>query len=381
MKGRPSHPTRLIDQTAENGPAQVAVLIRSAMAAPDEDVPLVKWRIRSTLRRRVEWRRRALRVAVVSAFVFLTGGVVGAVVRPFLASRVSSKAQPAVETRTQPSESHHTHKRSRTQLPESVEEAVVSQEPSTLPAAVPSTQVAEAASVGADASSAPISPPPYAAAPNKAPPAQRRPTIRPIALNDVPASASIAPQAPAPSAPTAAHVSVTPPAEQILLASALRRLRTAHDPESALGALDDYAARFPGGVLAPEAARLRTEALLLLGRKGAALDELDKPSPDATPGSEERRVLRGELRASAGRWRAALEDFDSIVRGRSTEEAGAGATADARSRERLERALWGRASARSHRGDDAGARADLRECLRRFPHGRFAVETARLLGE
>jgi len=140
-------------------------------------------------------------------------------------------------------------------------------------------------------------------------------------------------------------------------------------------------ARFPGGVLAPKAARLRTEALLLLGRKNAALDELDRPAADGMPSSDERRVLRGELRAAAGRRQEALEDFDAVVRGHSADEAGPGSIAASRSRERLERALWGRASARSHLGDNAGARDDLRECLRRFPHGRFAGEAGRLLDE
>jgi len=377
MKRRRSHPTRLVDQSPEGNSGQIAALIHSAREAPDEDTSPVKWRIRNTLRQRVEWRRRALRVALVGALVFLTGGVVGAVVQPILASRAHSKGQPAVETRMPAA--HGTHKRSRPQPPHPEGEAVASQESAAPPALMPPTQVAETVSVAADATHTPISPPSRTAAPNKAPAAHQRPAMRPIALQDLHASASFEPPAPSPSAP--AQVSVVPPAEQILLASALRRLRTAHDPESALAALDDYAARFPGGVLVPEAARLRTEALLLLGRKSAALDELDKPSPDATPISEERRVLRGELRASAGRWRAALEDFDSVVRGRPSDEAGAETTADARSRERLERALWGRASARSHLGDDAGARADVRECLRRFPHGRFAVEAARLLGE
>ena len=171
------------------------------------------------------------------------------------------------------------------------------------------------------------------------------------------------------------------PDEHSLLTTAVRRLRTAHDPASALAALDDYRARFPGGVLAPEAGMLRAEALLQIGRKGDALAELDRLSLAQMPNSAEPHVLRGELRAAVGRWREALADFDVVLRGHAGARAYIGAPTDAKAQGRLERALWGRALARSRLGDDAGARADLQECLRRFPGGRFASEATRLLGE
>jgi TolA-binding protein len=161
----------------------------------------------------------------------------------------------------------------------------------------------------------------------------------------------------------------------------VRRLRTAHDPASALAALDNYRVRFPSGALAPEASMLRAEALLQIGRKRDALAELDGLSLVQMPNSDEPHVLRGELRAAVGRWREALADFDVVLRGRAGESADIGAPTDAKAQGRLERALWGRALARSRLGDDAGARADLRDCLRLFPRGRFAPEAARLLGE
>jgi TolA-binding protein len=163
----------------------------------------------------------------------------------------------------------------------------------------------------------------------------------------------------------------------VLLARAVRSLRSERRPGNALAALDEYAARYPSGNLLPEASRLRTEALLALGHKGAALAELSRAPSDGGAGGEERRLVRGELRAAEGRWAEALEDFDAVVRAR----AAAGAAATAKVRARFERALWGRASARSHLGDEAGARAELQECLRRFPQGRFAAQAARLLGE
>jgi tetratricopeptide (TPR) repeat protein len=126
---------------------------------------------------------------------------------------------------------------------------------------------------------------------------------------------------------------------------------------------------------------LRAEALLQLGRKGEALAELDRLSLGRMPNSDERQVLRGELRAAVGRWREALGDFDVVVRSHAGQASDIGAATDMKLRERFERALWGRALARSRLGDDAGARTDLRECLRLFPRGRFAAEAARLLDE
>ena len=86
------------------------------------------------------------------------------------------------------------------------------------------------------------------------------------------------------------------------------------------------------------------------------------------------------MRAAVGRWREALGDFNVVLRGHAEEEAKIGAATDMKLRDRSERALWGRALVRSHLGDDVGARADLQECLRRFPRGRFASEATRLLG-
>jgi hypothetical protein len=196
-----------------------------------------------------------------------------------------------------------------------------------------------------------------------------------------------APVAPAPLQPmaprqSAASAASTPPAsEQALLFRAIRSLRSQHRPEEALATLDLYLARFPSGSLMPEAARLRTEALLALGQKPAALAELNRGLGNGTAGEQEHRLVRGELRAAAGRWQEALEDFDAVARGRLAHEPAAGPAASAKLRDYLERALWGRASARSHLGDAAGARADLRDYLQRFPQGRFAAQGARLLGE
>lgn len=162
--------------------------------------------------------------------------------------------------------------------------------------------------------------------------------------------------------------------------TALEKLRTSHDPKAALAALDEHRRRFPAGSLAPEAARLRTEALLLLGKNATVLEELDRPAVPGGPSADERLVLRGELRAAAGRWQAALADFDAVL-GRHPATYADSDDDDQRTIERIERALWGRASARGHLGDESGARRDLRDYVRRFPEGRFARQAAHLLEE
>ena len=150
-------------------------------------------------------------------------------------------------------------------------------------------------------------------------------------------------------------------------------MRKQRDPRAALALLEDHAKRFPETVLAPEAAMLRTEALLGLGRKTEALSELDHLALGSMPNQDERLVLRGELRASAGRWREAREDFESTL------SATGSSGMDSKAREVKERALWGLASARSHLGDEAGARDDLTLYLRVYPSGRFATQAAALL--
>jgi TolA-binding protein len=190
----------------------------------------------------------------------------------------------------------------------------------------------------------------------------------------------VAPAPPAPVAPV--HAQVAPgTSEQVLLSRALHSLRSQRRPDDALAILDAYAARFPNGSLGPEAARLRTEALLDLGQKPAALAELNRDLGSNTVGAEENRLVRGELHANAGRWKDALLDFDAVARARLAREPSGSTTASAKLRDHLERALWGRASARSHLGDPAGAAADLRDYLQRFPRGRFAAQAGHLLGE
>jgi hypothetical protein len=146
------------------------------------------------------------------------------------------------------------------------------------------------------------------------------------------------------------------------LAQAIRKLRIDGDASAALNLLDDRQARFTDGALSSEASAVRIEALLKLGRAEAALADLDRLPLHAMPRRDEWYVVRGELRAQAGRWSSAEADFATALSGRLPSAGG----------DLAGRALWGRAVARSHQGNVAGARADALEYLRRFPSGRFA---------
>jgi tetratricopeptide (TPR) repeat protein len=153
------------------------------------------------------------------------------------------------------------------------------------------------------------------------------------------------------------------------LAAAIRKLRVDGDATAALSLLDQRGARLTDSALSPEASAVRIEALLKLGRVDAALSDLERLPLDAVPRRDEWHVVRGELRAQAGRWSSAEADFTAVLSGRLR-----GADGDL-----AERALWGRAAARSHQGNLAGARTDSSEYLRRFPSGRFANQASQAL--
>jgi hypothetical protein len=149
--------------------------------------------------------------------------------------------------------------------------------------------------------------------------------------------------------------------ESRVISAALELLHREHDARGALARLDEHDARFPGGELRREATMARIEALLMAGRSREALRLLDGSQPGRTPRDAEVLVLRGELRADAGRCAEAERDFSGALA-----RTARGASA--------ERALFGRASCRSRRGDTESARADLNAYLAAFPAGRFAAK-------
>ncbi len=151
-----------------------------------------------------------------------------------------------------------------------------------------------------------------------------------------------------------------PLSEPRLLAEARTRLQAEHDARGALALVAEHKRRFPRGALVLEARITEVESLVTLGRRSEALDVLELLTLDKLPRAAELGVLRGELRAEAGRHRDAIADFTPCADA-------------ARCRpDTAQRALYGRASCRERLGDRAGARADLEHYLVRFPQGRFA---------
>jgi tetratricopeptide (TPR) repeat protein len=225
--------------------------------------------------------------------------------------------------------------------------------------ALPEIDADESASVAQEPRPVADEPKPAAA------PAKHRAAVRVAIVKEPTPPPAPAPEiAPQPAEPSRIAV------EQALLGRAMKTLRDGHDARTSLALLAQHAEQFPDGALASEATMLRIEALLALGLKNEALSVLDKVPLASLPNRDEQLVVRGELRAAKGRWREAKEDFNDALRDRSLP------AASARARTIQERALWGRASARSRLGDQDGARADLDLYLRHFPGGRFAVPAA-----
>jgi hypothetical protein len=151
--------------------------------------------------------------------------------------------------------------------------------------------------------------------------------------------------------------------ESELLSHAVQALEREHDPRRAIFALDEYARRYPQGLLRQEATLARVDALNAAGDPAGTLRLLDALDVRALPRARELFVLRGELRGHADRCREAIEDFTHAM---------AADTRDALD----ERARFGRASCRFSTNDRSGGIHDLEEYLERHPAGRFA-ETAR----
>jgi hypothetical protein len=193
--------------------------------------------------------------------------------------------------------------------------------------------------------------------PVPADPSPQAPPLPPLAPPSLP-SPSAAPPAPA-SLPEPERPPVALASEASLLQEALGHLRLERDGRAALEVLDRYAAFHPAGVLAPEAARARVDALFLLGQRQQARRQLETLTLEARGRDLELSVVRGELRAEAGDLSAAERDFSRVL----------GARAPAAL---AERALHGRAVCRQRRGDAAGAARDFAAYRRRFPGGRFA---------
>ena len=358
MNRSPADPERLLDLPPGQDLVGVSALVRAAAMPLKEIAPASRQRIRGRLYGSLVGRGHGLhyrwRSALILAFTLAVGGVVGAATHSVISKRLSPKVglEPRQERET--SSNRRISMRSSRAAPMAAE----------MPAA-------EASQLEPLLAPRPVPAPPSAILSVETSPAQaprRRTAVvtRSAETRPIPAS-SFAPRASAPFvdslSPLAAQQDgIHLPAEATVLVEAIHKLRVDGDASAALRLLDERRARFNDSALSPEASAVRIEALLKLGRADAALFDLDRLPLHAMPRRDEWHVVRGELRAQAGRWSSAEGDFTAVLSGRLRDADG----------DLPERALWGRSVARSHQGNVDGALADSLEYLRRFPSGRFA---------
>jgi Flp pilus assembly protein TadD len=169
---------------------------------------------------------------------------------------------------------------------------------------------------------------------------------------------------PAPPAEAPPAEAPPPPGEAEELAEAFRLLRREHDAGGALARLDDYQRRHPGGSLAREAVLARVEALLSMGRDGAALAALEGLTLDGSEVDRPVALARAELRAAADRCGDAVADFARAAAGNDAVAA---------------RALYGRGICHLRTGDRRAARAAFESYRRLFPIGPRRADVDRAL--
>jgi hypothetical protein len=345
-----ANPTRLSRLPESEDSLGVGRMFRNGRELPDEELPALRWRLRTSHQLRAMRPRLFLKVALTVGLAFCMGGVVGAGVWPFWPRK---KPESVVVANPTPAAAPIArHGKARPGLSAPATPALSKPVPEeTTPVTAPTAQ---------EPRPVPDTPKPVLA------PAKHRTAVR-VAILKAPTPPPAPSEAPALGPPSAIAV------EQSLLGQAMRMLRQSRDAQTALSLLTEYAERFPNGALQSEATMLRIEALLALGQRDEALAVLDRAPLASLPNRDQQLVVRGELRAANRRWREAKQDFDEAL-GPHVLPA-----ANAKARAIQERALWGRASARSRLGDQDGARADLDLYLQHFPGGRFAGLAASLL--
>ena len=169
--------------------------------------------------------------------------------------------------------------------------------------------------------------------------------------------------------PPSPALAIAPPdAEAALVARALHELREEKNPRAALDTLDEHTQRFPGGRLLHEAGVARLEALTATGQRKQALAALEGGLPALAPLGRSALVLRGELRASAGRLGGAREDFEAAWAYGAKDDLAA-------------RALLGLARVQLSLGARALAEKNLHQYLEVFPHAASASEARKALGQ
>lgn len=343
---------RLVDRAHPPGSAEeIAAAHLRSVAIHRPPGPVVLARVRARLdvgaTEPTPWR---LRWKTIAALVLLSagiGGVTGAAVSvaiPILKRTRPTPVGPAsavVESRVR---GRRTQPRPELSPPQSVADPAPVEGPRLEPRPLPPEPVHDVAS----------------AAPS--PWIERTRASQKLALAEPPAP----PATPPSSAPAPETVIAQ---EARLLGRALQSLHRDHDPRAALTDLDEYAARFPGSALGPEADITRVDALLALDRRPSALAVLDRLEIPSTTRGRELVVVRAELRVGAKRYPEAVADFTHTLTAAGGDDA------------LSERALHGRIACYLAMGRGALARADLQDYLVRFRGGRFADDVRRRLGE
>ncbi|MGD0836065.1 MAG: hypothetical protein ABSB49_05410 [Polyangia bacterium] len=395
MRKPAAEPTRLSALPESEDYLGIGHMFRAARELPDEELSALRWRLRTSQRRRDVRPHLLAKVTLVLGGVFCLGGVVGAVVSPFRAAKEEAvapgptplAAPAARRRRAVPTTSAPVAPGPSEPLPEqlacSLDEArpvrsapgsVLNEDGGGLaePASAPDRAELGQPTCILNESEGELSEPELHANQPQPQPIPARHRASTVATLDQPTPPPTIGRPATIASPPVAPSRIA--AEQALLTRAMTTLREGRNAGAALVLLAQHAERFPDGAFADEATALRIEALLALGRRGEALSLLDQVALAALPDHNERLVMRGELRAASGRWQEAEQDFDAVLQDRHL-----GGSAKARSVQ--ERALWGRAVARGRRGDKTGARADLESYLRIFPTGRFASDAGALLKE
>jgi hypothetical protein len=165
---------------------------------------------------------------------------------------------------------------------------------------------------------------------------------------------------PAPASPSVQSSRLGQEAASLEVALSALRAGGKERAAKALTAIDQHLRSFPGGTLELEARVARVDALLVLGRRQAAKNELAALPIENVGRNRELRLIRAELRADDD-CASALGDFQVLL-----EQPLPAAW--------QERALFGRGACLLRIGDRAGAERDFVRYLQQFPSGRFAEQ-------
>jgi hypothetical protein len=335
--------------------AEIGVAVRAAAEAPvwdDMRVAHVRQNILRTLAngRRApaagQWAQRRLRIWAVAVGCLLLGAVTSALAGIAVSRLYRRTAAPSADQGAAAPPARHAHRR-----------PIMAPGDLAVPAPpVPSSRADDDAARPAWAEPRPraeTTPAPRAPRPQRptASPTEPPPQVSPRAM------------------PESAPLQTAPTSEAADLTGVLRLLRAQNDAAAALARLDEHDRRYPAGVLAREAALARVEALLGLGRDGAALQLLDRLALEGNGVDRRALLARAELRAAAGRCLDASGDF-ARVRGGD----GADASDDVAAR-----ALYGDGLCHLRGGDLSGARAAFEAYLRGFPNGPRRQDVERAL--